>query len=35
MRERCGQAVPTLILLGLTAGTIALGVWVIRLCSGS
>jgi hypothetical protein len=33
--ERCGQAAPTLILLGLGAGTVILGVWVIRLCSGS
>jgi hypothetical protein len=33
--ERCGQAAPTLILLGLTAGTIALLWFTIRLCSGA
>ena len=34
MRERCGQAAPTLILLGLTTGTIALSWVIVRWCAG-
>ena len=35
MRERCGQAAPTLILAALWLVTAGLIVWTVRLCSGS
>jgi hypothetical protein len=31
MRERCGQAAPTLILAGLWLATVGLLVWTIRI----
>jgi hypothetical protein len=34
MRERCGQAAPTLILAGLWLATVALLVWALKVTTG-
>jgi hypothetical protein len=34
MRERCGQAAPTLILAGLWVVTVALLAWSIKVTTG-